>query len=310
MFREENMSTSFLYKIVETAVRLEGHRKLFSLGPDGLAAFLKRAEHTRKIRPPARIGKKFRLSEENFPGNRPCYVISPRDGSPSDRAVLFLHGGGFVMEAHWLHWRAVSKLVERLGITLWFPAYPLIPPVRDVREITESGIAVYKKMLETYSPEQITFLGDSAGAALSLQICHHCKTLKLPMPAKLILISPAMIVEQDKDILEAMRRIEPHDVMLALEFMFSMISLFDLDLSRDNYHNAPLYGDFTGFPAMYVFSGTSEIFYPQMQPFVERVRAAGVPVEFYPGEGMMHIWPYMPLARESREALERIMGII
>jgi acetyl esterase/lipase len=229
--------------------------------------------------------------------------------------VLFLHGGGFILEAHSVHWRAVSKIVERLGVTVWFPVYPLIPPVRDLKEPTEWVIKVYTKMLETYSAGDISFLGDSAGAALSLMICHHLKTLKLNngekvLPSKLILLSPAMLTERGSVLLEEMRRIESRDVMLSTQFMASMISLFNLDLKLDNYFNAPLYGDFSGFPALYIFSGTEEIFYPQMQPFLERLKAAGVPVEFYPGEGMMHVWPYIPLARECVTALEQIMGIL
>jgi acetyl esterase/lipase len=326
------MGVSLLYRIAKRAVGFTGNKKIFSLGPDELRAFLKKAEPKRKTRPPAYIGKKHLLRVETFAHGetaRDCYIISPRgkkasgnkassgsDASSNNKFVLFLHGGGFVLEAHWVHWRAVSKIVERLGTTVWFPVYPLIPPVQDLKEATEFVIAVYTKMRETYPAGEISFLGDSAGAALSLMICHHCKKLntgglqRLPMPEKLILLSPAMLTEQNTALLEEMRRIESRDVMLSMQFMFSLISLLNLDLSPENYFNAPLYGDFSGFPALYVFSGTSEIFYPQMQPFIERAKAAGVPVEFYPGEEMMHIWAYIPLARECVAALEQIMGIL
>jgi acetyl esterase/lipase len=119
-----------------------------------------------------------------------------------------------------------------------------------------------------------------------------------------------MLTEQDPAILAAMKKIEKRDVLLSMQFMASNIELFNLDLSRENYYNAPLYGDFSGFPPMFVFSGTSEIFYPEVVPFIERVRSAGVPVEFIIGEDMMHVWPYMPFAVESRRALDRVFKII
>jgi hypothetical protein len=33
-------------------------------------------------------------------------------------------------------------------------------------------------------------------------------------------------------------------------------------------------------------------------------------VELYPGEGMMHVWPYIPLAPECKKALDNVFEII
>jgi acetyl esterase/lipase len=316
------------YRIAAAVARRVSHREIFQYTAEELEDFLTRTKDTRKTAPPEYILKRHTVREETING-RPCYIIAPKPGGgkpehatrfppkPDKTAILFLHGGGFVNEAHPVHWRAVSELVRRLGITVWFPAYPLISgkPAGDpvqypgLADITAMAAEFYRRMLEAHPSSKIIFLGDSAGAGLSLMFCHHNKALgmPLPMPDKLILLSPAMLTEQAPAILEAMRRIEKRDVMLAMPFMDSMIRLLDLDLSRDNYFNAPLYGDFRGFPAMEVYSGTWEIFYPQIPPFVERVKQAGVTVTLHVGAEMMHIWPYIPIARECRTALNQIM---
>ena len=95
-----------------------------------------------------------------------------------------------------------------------------------------------------------------------------------------------------------------------MTFMDVIRKLLDLDTSRDNYYNAPLYGDFSGFPPMDVFAGGRDICFPLSPPFIRRVRQAGVPVNFHEGRGMMHVWPYMPFAPESAAALDEIIGII
>jgi acetyl esterase/lipase len=61
---------------------------------------------------------------------------------------------------------------------------------------------------------------------------------------------------------------------------------------------------------MYVFSGTFDIFYPQVAPFVERVRNQGKPIDFYIGYRMMHDWPIVPAAPECEFAFGEIVKII
>jgi acetyl esterase/lipase len=319
---------SLIYKFAETVVGPLGNRQLYCLPPEKLAAWLTKVQGRQRTAPPAFVHTKHELREEIL-GGRPCYIIGPKGKTAppaEERAILFLHGGGYIEEANPVHWQAASKIAHDLGISLWFPIYPLLTaPGKNgeavpagtccqVKDIAASALSVYEKMLARYPAGNITIIGDSAGAALSLTLCHHINALpagKAPeLPGKLVLVSPAMITERDPAILAEMKRLEKGDVLIGMPFMDSMITVFNMDLSRDNYYNAPLYGNFKGFPETHVFSGTAEIFYPQVVPFVERMKQAGVRVEFYPGEGMMHVWPYIPAAPECRAALEQIVGII
>ncbi|MDR3335732.1 MAG: alpha/beta hydrolase [Treponema sp.] len=325
---------SLTYKIAEIVVGPLGNRRIYCLPAEKLAVWLTRVQGRQRTAPPAFVHKKHELREEIL-GGRPCYIVSPRGKTArpaEERAVLFLHGGGYVEEANAVHWQAASKIVDDLGQSLWFPIYPLLTTpgkngepapagtTYQVKDIVESVLAVYEKMLARYPAKNITVVGDSAGAALGLTLCHHIKALltvtprsggALPeLPGKLVLLSPAMLTERDPAILAEMQRLEKGDALIGMPFMDAMITIFNMDLSRDNYYNAPLYGDFKGFPETHVFSGTAEIFYPQMAPFVERMKQAGVPVEFYIGEKMMHVWPYIPAAPECRAALEKVVGII
>jgi acetyl esterase/lipase len=58
-------------------------------------------------------------------------------------------------------------------------------------------------MLEKYLPEDICFLGDSAGATLALALCHHINTLQnsIPMPKKIVLLSPGVMTNIDTKML-------------------------------------------------------------------------------------------------------------
>lgn len=300
---------SIRYMALETAVWLTGYKKLFRLDAQGLSSYIEKVKSRRKTTLPRYIEKQYLTRERTISG-RPCYTVSPLNGANSNKIVMLLHGGGMFMEANSLHWRVASRLVNRLGVTVWLPAYPLVPGY-TFEDITQMLLAVYQKMLEENPAKEISILGDSAGAVLSLMLCHHNKTFAqpLPMPKKLILVSPGMAVKDPK-LLDEMIRILPHDPLLSIEFMDAMASIMRLSADKNDYFSAPFEGDFTGFPDMYIFSGTYEIFYAQMRRFVERMTAEGISINFYSGERMMHIWPYMPIAPESREALNLIFDII
>jgi acetyl esterase/lipase len=227
------------------------------------------------------------------------------------KTILFIHGGGMFMEAGFFHWRAASKLIKRLGVSLWMPAYPLVPDT-SFRDAAEMLLSVYEKMLEEYLPEDICFLGDSAGATLALVMCHHINTLRnlIPMPKKLVLLSPGAMTNIDPETLNEMKRISLHDPMLSTGFTDAISSIMGLNPDPGNYFDNPFDGDFIGFPPMYIFSGTYDILYAQIPKLIKNIESAEIPVVLYTGEKMMHIWPYMPFSRECRTAFNCIVEIL
>lgn len=298
------------YRMAEAAVRLAGYKRIFNLDAQGLSGHIEKTKSKRRTAPPRFILRRHQTRELTVHG-RPCHVVAPIDGGGDKRAVLFLHGGGMFMEATVFHWIAVSRLVKRLGATVWVPAYPLVPG-HTFKDATEMLLAVYADMLKKHPAEQIAFLGDSAGAALSFMLCHHNKAsaMPLPMPQKLILVSPGMVTGADPQLREEMNRILPHDPMLGTGFMAAMAEIMQLSQDQNDYFSAPFRGDFTGFPPVHIFSGTYEVFYAQIPAIAQRIKAAGIPVTLHPGEKMMHVWPYVPFSRECREALNQIFDII
>ena len=141
---------------------------------------------------------------------------------------------------------------------------------------------------------------------------HHRKAFAtpLPVPGKLILVSPGMVAGADVALREEMERISQYDPMLGMGFMDAMAEIMQLSQDQNDYFSAPFGADFNGFPPVHILSGTFEIFHAQIPSIVQQIKAAGVPVSLYPGEKMMHIWPYIPFSRECKEALSLIFHII
>jgi acetyl esterase/lipase len=229
---------------------------------------------------------------------------------PAASRVLFLHGGGFIFPAQLSHWRAVDQIVRQTGVQLWFCSYPLLPQ-GDMRDAFEVVAECYRQMCARPTAP-VVLLGDSAGAMMSLGICHWIRESEpvLPLPRQLILLSPGQGLVDDPELLERMRAIEPRDVMLTVTLLESLQTLMSMWGSEDGFLRKPLEDDFSGYPPMTVYIGTSEIFCPLMEGFIARVRAAEVPVRLEAGEGLCHVWPYVPLAPEASRARRQICELI
>jgi acetyl esterase/lipase len=288
-----------------------GHKRIFSMSKDELSAYLEQEGAGGKREVPGFIRKKCTVETRNIAG-APCYVLSPKEGvKPCAPVVLFLHGGGFIFEALTAHWIAASKIVRTTGAELWLCVYPLLPRA-TAYESADVVFAVYREMLATYDANRITVLGDSAGAMLALALGRWLSKLavKLPQPKQFILLSPVQSYVRDKDLRAQMDALVPLDAMLDTSLLDVMEQLMPVREDRDEFYALPLEGDFFGLPPLYVFSGTHEIFYPLMAGFIARVKASEVPITFYSGEGMCHVWPYVYPAPEGNKALGQIMRII
>jgi acetyl esterase/lipase len=300
---------SLEYRLVETVAVFSGHKKDWDRDLDSLKKHLLKTDQSKRRIPPAKLKKKFTISETTIQG-RQNYIIAPKENSRNDKVVMYFHGGGFVYEMFPFDWDAVEKIVHDLSVPVVVPIYPVYPetnPDTIVSFVKES----YEYTLKAFPEAEISMIGTSAGADLILSLCHYLTQTNsgLPFPGKLICISPAMIVGIDDATLGAMNEIAPHDVILSMRMLETLPVLFNIQ-DKLNFFSAPFYGDFSKFPPVYIFSGTYDIFYPQMAPFVKRMRDQGKQVSLHTGYKLMHAWPLMPISPECKETMSIILDIV
>ena len=72
---------------------------------------------------------------------------------------------------------------------------------------------------------------------------------------------------------------------------------------------SPLFGDMAGLPPVTLYAGTQELLYPDLVLLNERLRAAGVDVDFHVGRGLYHEYPLMPIP-EGRAAARQIIQTV
>ena len=88
----------------------------------------------------------------------------------SGAALLYLHGGAYVVGSAWAYRAFVSQIVARSGTSAFIPDYGL-GPERAFPAAFEDALSVYDGI--TARIDRVALVGDSAGGGLALALASH-----------------------------------------------------------------------------------------------------------------------------------------
>lgn len=120
-------------------------------------------------RPRSKWHKAFDISEFTSRGF-PVVTITPKGGAkPGTPHLLYLHGGGYVMDIAAVHWDSIAWLCEELGASATVPIYPLAPEV-TANQTLPAMRALYDELAQQHGASTITVMGDSAGGGMAMAL--------------------------------------------------------------------------------------------------------------------------------------------
>jgi len=300
---------SLSYRMLITGVKLSGYKKNYEDDAEKVIANTQKYNSGLKQHPPENFYRRFVVTETTI-NDRRCFLITPKQNAGTDKVVVFLHGGAFMLGIDFYHWNVIEYILTELSVPVWVPLYPIYPETNPNTLISFID-EVFAQIYAAYPAAKIIGLGDSSGACLLLSYCHYLSEANAArFPDHIVLVSPAQVIGIDEATLDEMHAIGKIDPVISIDILKNLPLIFNLNDDGKSWFNTPLNGDFSRFPLVSVFIGTHDIFYPLINPFAERMRSQGKTIELYTGIGMMHSWPYMPVASESRYALDTILEII
>lgn len=285
-------------RLINLALPLLGIKAFFSQ-PDKMPARIAKARARRQERPKAKWHSTFDIVEETSRGY-PVVTITPKGGTaPGAPHLLYLHGGGYVLDVAGLHFETVCKLCEMLGASATVPVYPLAPE-HKAPEVLAAMHALYGELAGKHGASNLTVMGDSAGGGMTLALAQMLKTDGGAMPASLVLWSPWLDATATA---EGQAAIERKDRMLAQSGLRACGKAYGGDLPLDDPRLSPLFGDLEGLPPMAIFSGTSDVLLVDGQRLAEKLTAMGVTrFEYHEYPDMFHVWMLLPVP-EGKQAL-------
>lgn len=251
-------------------------------------------------RPPRRVAVRFdvRHTAPVDGSQLPCFEVRA-PGTQPRRTVLYLHGGGFVSGLDRFHWRYAARLAGRLGVRVVLPDYPLTPTY-TWRDSVPALIGLFER-LAVESPHGVALMGDSAGGGLAVALAQQVGERSGPQPTHLVTFAPWVDLTGETPGTEEAARQDPW-------LTLSKLKLYGSWWGAGNPHapgGSPLFGELSRLPPTMVLCGTRDLLAPQSRALVARARAAGVPVTYVEEDGLLHVYPLLPVP-EARRAFAQV----
>jgi acetyl esterase/lipase len=225
-------------------------------------------------------------------------------GSREDRAVLYLHGGAYVIGSINTHRELASRVARETRARVLVIDYRLAPE-NPFPAAVEDATEAYRWLLASgLEPSNLAVAGDSAGGGLTLATLLALRDAREALPAAGVCLSPWTDLEGTGASAQPGGADDP---LLELAGLREMGLHYAGPANLRHPLAAPLHADYGGLPPLLIQVGTREILLDDSTRVAERARASGVDVTLDPWEGLIHVWQmFGPAMPEAQEALTRI----
>ena len=298
---------SLKYEILKRLVKMIGlKRRWTGMSTEELLAS-RRKENAKNQIPDLRDDA-FDISRIEVMG---CPVLKLIHKRKTDRATLFLIGGGMISAPRPGSIKKALKFAKESGLDLFIPYYPLCTdyPLTKAYEMIHE---TYKVMLQNYDAEKISVLGTSSGGNLALGMVPYINDGHgdTPMPGYILAVSPGNCVETEEE-WQRMLELDKLDVAIPAQYMKTAI-----EVMRHGDDSIPEYmlwlqrGDYTNCPRVTLMYGSDETLYA-CAPAIESVlKKYNADYKMIVGEGMFHCYPVFPIVEEAKAGWDQMVELI
>ena len=225
-------------------------------------------------------------------------------GPSSGKAILYLHGGGYVIGSSATHGELARRLSAAADADVLAIDYRLAPE-NPFPAPVEDAVTAYKWLIgQGCDPAGVAIAGDSAGGGLTVATLVSLRDHGIPLPACGVCLSPWVDMECLGESMNSRASLDP---MVQREGLVAMADTYLDGADPRTPLAAPMYADLNGLPHLLIQVGTSETLYDDATRLAERAEAAGVETCFESWEEMIHVWHlFAPMLDDGQRAIERI----
>jgi monoterpene epsilon-lactone hydrolase len=244
------------------------------------------------------------FSQESL-GSVPTEIVRSKSSPKSAGAVLFLHGGAFIIGSPVSHRSITGRLAKHTGATVFVPDYRLAPE-HSFPAALDDALTSYRALLaQGYGPQRIAIAGDSAGGGLAISLCLRLRSEGLAQPACVVVISPWADL--------TLTRLAPvaDDPLLRAAWLSQGAAAYLQGSSARDPLVSPLLADLAGLPPTLIQAASEEILRDDSRRLTEVLSSHGVSVTHREFPYMWHDFQlYAGLVPEATQAVDDIARFI
>lgn len=230
------------------------------------------------------------------------YWVTP-EGASAERALVFIHGGGYALGSASSYCGFASQLASRTGVRTLVPDYPLAP--EHPFPAACDAIFCIPSWLEENGIAHYALIGDSAGAGLVLGL--------LQTPAVNAAVNSAVVFSPYLDLAftgESFNNPETYDPIFRPEILTEMAATYLNGSDPTNPSASPLYGVSKELPPLAIQVGSDELLLDDATRYASTAAAFGGEVLLDIYEGMHHVFQSNIDLEASRHALDSASAFI
>lgn len=223
-------------------------------------------------------------------GGVPVLDIRPKGYVKSSRVIIFVHGGGYVMNSAASSLGASVPLASDTGLRVISVDYTLAPFASYDAMLDQIIKVVAAVEKQGHAPSMIALAGASAGGGLVMGAALKMRDQGRAPVAALVLWSPAADLTLRGETLTTLRRFEP---AFDVSGMHRMLDSVVPEVERRNPYVSPVFADFSprlgkGFPPVLIQGGTREVLLSGFVQLYQAIDTQGGTAKLDLYEGMVH----------------------
>ena len=201
-----------------------------------------------------------------------AWISAP--GAAADRAVLYLHGGGYIMGSLNTHRDLMGRISRAARARVLGLDYRLAPE-HPFPAAVDDTLAGYRFLLEQgLAPKRLAIAGDSAGGALTLAALIAGRDAGLPMAGAAVCLSPFLDLEGTGESIKTRADVDPIATPEVID-VWAKAYLAGAD-PRTPLAN-PLYADLAGLPPLLIQVGDYEVLLDDSTRLAQRAASSRSP---------------------------------
>jgi epsilon-lactone hydrolase len=214
-------------------------------------------------------------------GGRGAERLTPLGAAP-DRAILYLHGGGYCAGSLDTHRGLAGRIAQAAGCPVCTVDYRLAPEDPHPAALLDA-VAAYRDLLAGgLRPECTAIAGDSAGGGLTMATLVALRDGGGPLPAAAACLSPWVDLTQSS---ESYGALGPDDPMVTKAGLDAYADAYLAGTAATSPLASPLYvEDLSGLPPVLIEVGGREVLLDDATRLADRLREAG-------GSVSLTVWP-------------------
>ncbi|NLX05475.1 MAG: alpha/beta hydrolase [Phycisphaerae bacterium] len=241
----------------------------------------------------------------------PCQWVLAPNADP-DLRLLYLHGGGYVSGSGDFYLAMAAHISAAAGCAILLPDYRLAPEhpfPAGLEDCIQAHRWLTRNAPDGPASARATFIaGDSAGGGLTLAVMLALRDRGLTPPKGGIAISPFTDLTLSG---ESIRSQADRDPIMHPDCLPDFVKCYAAEADLRNPLASPLFGDYTGVPALLIQVGEHEIIRDDSVRAAARAQADGAAVTLEVWPGMFHVFAsHEPLLPEGRASIDHIAAFM